>query len=91
MFSCLSHNRGHQVKRKTKKLRESSHSNEEYYDNAMFTGPHSMAHYPSVGYPALGYRQDASFEEGSATNPYYYHRRPYEETGLDESACVWQA
>lgn len=78
--------------RKERLQTNSNEYGEEYYDNTVYQGAHSMAHYPAIGYPVHGYKPDVSFEEGSITSPYYRYRGQNNlETGLDENPCVYQA
>ncbi|XP_053383713.1 signal peptide, CUB and EGF-like domain-containing protein 1 [Mercenaria mercenaria] len=66
------------------------------YDNFGYHGGQArpVAPYPSVGYPALGYKPDQSFEEGTYSRPYKY--RPSiegDDMGRpnDDSHFVWTA
>lgn len=60
------------TKRSKKHLYDPEYVTNGIYDNA---GLHpQMAPYRSVGYPALGYRPDTSFEAGSQMDPYRFER-----------------
>lgn len=53
-------------------------------------GPY--AQYPAIGYPSPAYALDTSYEDGSATNPYYqsYKYGNYTADPADDE-CVYRA
>ncbi|XP_060599053.1 uncharacterized protein LOC132752706 [Ruditapes philippinarum] len=85
--------------------RHKQYHDPEYIQNEAYDGTYNhfgyhgsqvrpLAPYPSIGFPALGYKPDQSFEEAAYGGPYRYRQSIYEEDlgqRDEETRFVWTA